>query len=159
MRTIQDVLNRLRGEFMEMPGLRLTAEQVRRLCGIERSMCHVVLDLLLESKFLFVTPDGHYARLTTGHHPHPAKADLRTDTRAQKASWATCEKALVQEEYRMVWIAAVATVVAGIMLFVVIRAKRPSDVDQLGAVSEQWIAQHRVNPPWARLHQETPDAS
>ena len=49
-------------------------------------MCQVVLDSLVKSQFLCVTPDAHYARLTTGHHPHPAKADLRTDTRAQKAS-------------------------------------------------------------------------
>jgi hypothetical protein len=88
MRTIQALLNRLRGEFMEMPGLRLTAEQVRRLCGIERAMCQVVLDLLLESKFLCVNPDGFYSRPPEGRpsRPHSAKADLRTDTRAQKAS-------------------------------------------------------------------------
>ena len=73
MRTVSDVLNRLRGEFMEMPGLRLTAEQVQRLCGIERTMCQRVLDSLVESQFLCVTPDAHYARLTSGHHPHPAK--------------------------------------------------------------------------------------
>jgi hypothetical protein len=32
MRTIEDVRNRLRSEFLEMPGLRLTSEQVQRLC-------------------------------------------------------------------------------------------------------------------------------
>ena len=48
----------------------------------------------------------------------------------------------------MFWIAAAATAVAGIIaLKVVILAKRPSAVDQLGAVSEQWIAQHRVDSP------------
>ena len=86
MRTVSDVLNRLRGEFMEMPGLRLTAEQVQRLCGIERAMCHVVLDSLVESKFLHVKPDGHYARLTTGRLSHPANADLRTVTRVKTTS-------------------------------------------------------------------------
>jgi hypothetical protein len=69
-----------------MPGLRLTAAQVQRLCGIERTMCQRVLDSLVESQFLCVTPDAHYARLTTGYHPHPAKADLRIDTRVQRAS-------------------------------------------------------------------------
>jgi hypothetical protein len=86
MRTVSDVLTRLRGEFMEMPGLRLTAEQVQRLCGIERTMCQGVLEPLVEAHFLCVTPDAHYARLTTGHHPHPAKADLRIDKRVQRAS-------------------------------------------------------------------------
>jgi len=86
MRTIQDVFNRLRAEYTEMPGLRLNAEQVQRLCGIEETMCQLVLDSLVAEKFLCAKSDGRYARLTDGHHPHPAKADLRTDERAKKAS-------------------------------------------------------------------------
>ena len=39
----QDVLERLRAEYLEMPGLRLKVEQVQRLCGIERMMCKAVL--------------------------------------------------------------------------------------------------------------------
>ena len=31
----QRVLERLRGEYLEMPGMKLTIEQVQRLCGIE----------------------------------------------------------------------------------------------------------------------------
>ena len=69
MRTIQDVLNRLRGEYLELPGLRLTSEQVQRLCGVERTMCQVVLDLLVNEKFLSVKSDGHYARLRDGAEP------------------------------------------------------------------------------------------
>ena len=86
MRTIQDVFNRLRAEYTEMPGLRLKAEQVQRLCGIEEAMCQLVLDSLVAEKFLCAKSDGRYARLTEGHHPHPAKAGLRTDQRAKKAS-------------------------------------------------------------------------
>jgi hypothetical protein len=86
MRTIEDVLNRLRAEFLEMPDLRVTSEQVQRLCGVERTICQTVLDVLVEEAFLCVKLDGHYARLTDGHHPHPAKADLRTDKRAEQAS-------------------------------------------------------------------------
>ena len=73
MTTIQDVLNRLRAEYMEMPGLRLKPEQVERLCGIEQTMCQLVLDRLVDEKFLCVNSDGHYARLTDGHHGHPAR--------------------------------------------------------------------------------------
>lgn len=73
------------GEFLEMPGLHLTLEQVHRLCGIERTMCQMVLDLLVDEKFLRVKSDGHYARLTTGHHPHPAKAALGNDYRKRNA--------------------------------------------------------------------------
>lgn len=49
-------------------------------------LCTFVLDALVEAKFLALTPDGHYARLTTGRHPHPAKADIRTGIRSLKAS-------------------------------------------------------------------------
>ena len=86
MRTIQDVFNRLRAEYTEMPGLRLKAKQVERLCGIEETMCQLVLDSLVAEKFLCAKLDGRYARVTDGRHPHPAKADFRTDERAKKAS-------------------------------------------------------------------------
>ena len=88
MRTVQAVLNRLRAEYLEMPGLRLKPEQVQRLCGIERTMCQLALDSLLESKFLCVKSDGHYARLTDGeiHRPIDARAGLRTDMSFKKTS-------------------------------------------------------------------------
>jgi hypothetical protein len=77
MRTIDDVLNRLRAEYLDMPGLRLNPEQAQRLCHIDRKICQMMLDALVNEQFLFVQLDGCYARLTTGHHPHPAKADLK----------------------------------------------------------------------------------
>jgi hypothetical protein len=88
MRTIQDLLDRVRADFLEMPGLHLTADQVQRLCGIERTICALILDSLVTSKFLCVKPNGHYARLTDGEcpRPTPAKADLRVDPRSKKAS-------------------------------------------------------------------------
>ena len=86
MKTIEDVLNRLRAEFLEMPGLRLKPNQVQRLCGVDRTMCQMVLDVLVEEEFLCVKSDGHYARLTDGHHPYPAKAGLRAHSGAQRAS-------------------------------------------------------------------------
>ena len=67
MRIIEEVVDRVRAEYLEMPGLRLKAEQVERLCGVERKVCRLVLDTLLDAKFLCVKPDGHYARLTEGH--------------------------------------------------------------------------------------------
>jgi hypothetical protein len=83
------MLERIRAEFLEMPGLRLKPEQVQRLCGVERAPCQRVLETLVEMNFLCVKPDGAYARLTDGAdhpHPHPAKADLRSDRRTTKAS-------------------------------------------------------------------------
>ena len=52
MRTIEDALNRLRAEFLEMPGMHLKPEQVERLCGVERGLCQTVLDSLVDAKFL-----------------------------------------------------------------------------------------------------------
>lgn len=70
-------LERVRAEFLEMPGLRLTAAQVERLCGVERPLCKTVLDALVEARFLRVSADGIYARLTDGEipRPRPAKAE------------------------------------------------------------------------------------
>jgi hypothetical protein len=88
MRTIEDVLTRLRAEFLEMPGLRLTSEQVQRLCGVERTICQLVLDSLVDARFLCVKSDGAYARVTDGavSRPRPAVAGLRLEQRFVKAS-------------------------------------------------------------------------
>lgn len=71
-------LDRIRAEFIEMPGLRLTLDQVTRLCGVERSLCRSILDTLVEARVLYVK-DGRYARLTDGQlpwpHAHPEKVD------------------------------------------------------------------------------------
>jgi hypothetical protein len=88
MTTIEDVRNRLRTEFLEMPGLRLTSAQVQRLCGIERTICQLVLDSLVDAKFLCMKTDGAYARLSDGDvpRPRPAQADIRAERRFVKAS-------------------------------------------------------------------------
>ncbi len=70
------LINRLRAEFLEMPGLRLTREQAQRLCGVERTVCQMALDALVDTKFLCVKPNGAYARLTDGADlpcPQPTK--------------------------------------------------------------------------------------
>ena len=65
----RQVLERIRSEYLEMPGLRLRAEQVQRLCGVACVTCQVVLDSLVEAKFLCMKSDGAYARLTDGEIP------------------------------------------------------------------------------------------
>jgi hypothetical protein len=65
------LLTRIRAEYLEMPGLRLTREQAQRLCGIEQALCTRVLDALVAERFLCVKADGRYARLTT-------RSDVRT---------------------------------------------------------------------------------
>lgn len=55
------ILNRIRGEFLEMPGLRLTCEQAQRLCGLDRAVCQRALDWLVDARFLCVTANQMYA--------------------------------------------------------------------------------------------------
>ena len=60
---IDDVLQRIQGEFLEMPGLRLTAAQAQRLWGLERDVCDALLGALVDAKFLFRTRDGAFIRM------------------------------------------------------------------------------------------------
>jgi hypothetical protein len=60
---IDDVLQRIQGEFVEMPGLRLTAAQAQRLWGLERDVCTALLGALVDAKFLSQTRDGAFVRM------------------------------------------------------------------------------------------------
>ncbi len=68
------MLDRIRAEYLEMPGLRLTLEQAQRLCGVEATLCRAVLEALVDAKFLCVKPNGTYARMTEGDIPRPHAA-------------------------------------------------------------------------------------
>ncbi len=61
-RTNQDVVSRVRGEFLEMPGLRLTAQQAQRLWRMDEHACDAVLGALVDSRFLTRTRDGAFIR-------------------------------------------------------------------------------------------------
>jgi hypothetical protein len=60
---IDDVLQRIQGEFLEMPGLRLTAAQAQRLWGLERDVCDALLGALIDARFLAQTRDGAFVRM------------------------------------------------------------------------------------------------
>lgn len=57
------LVNRVRGEFLEMPGLRLTLEQARRLWGVDATACQAVVDALVQASFLRRTSAGTIGRL------------------------------------------------------------------------------------------------
>ncbi|HKB11076.1 MAG TPA: hypothetical protein VKD69_10490 [Vicinamibacterales bacterium] len=61
-RGIQDVVRRVRGEFLEMPGLRLTPQQARRLWRLDERACEAVMDALVDARFLARTSDGAFVR-------------------------------------------------------------------------------------------------
>ena len=59
---IQEVVRRIRGEFLEMPGLRLTPQQARRLWRLDETACDAVLGALVDAQFLAKTRDGAFIR-------------------------------------------------------------------------------------------------
>ncbi|MBA2259251.1 MAG: hypothetical protein H0W18_10160 [Acidobacteria bacterium] len=60
---IDDVLQRIQGEFVEMPGLRLTPAQAQPPGGLERDLCDALLGALMDAKFLAQTRDGAFVRM------------------------------------------------------------------------------------------------
>lgn len=71
---IDEVLQRIQGEYVEMPGLRLTPAQAQRLWGLERDVCDALLGALVDAKFLTQTRDGAYVRVDGAH---PAALGMR----------------------------------------------------------------------------------
>lgn len=74
IRATDEVLRRVQGEFLEMPGLRLTEAQARRLWGLDEASCGALLGALMDAKFLFRTRDGAFMRV---EHAMPVKATIR----------------------------------------------------------------------------------
>ena len=56
------LVDRVRGEFNEMPGLRLTPAQAARLWGMERHTSERILDGLALAGFLLKNKEGAYLR-------------------------------------------------------------------------------------------------
>jgi hypothetical protein len=69
-----EVLRRVQGEYLEMPGLRLTHAQARRLWGLDAASCEALLTALVDANFLFQTRDGAFMRV---EHAMAAKAASR----------------------------------------------------------------------------------
>jgi hypothetical protein len=57
------LLERVRGEYGEMPGLRLTLAQACRLWQLDRPTCEAILDHLVDDRFLLRTRDGAFVAL------------------------------------------------------------------------------------------------
>jgi hypothetical protein len=56
------LVERVRGEFNEMPGMQLTEAQAARLWGLEPTACRGLVELLVGTEFLRRTPSGRIAR-------------------------------------------------------------------------------------------------
>ena len=73
-----DMLRRVQGEFLEMPGLRVTEAQARRLWGLDAATCSDVLSVLIDTSFLFRTRDGAFMRIEQAS-PAIARLALRAE--------------------------------------------------------------------------------
>jgi hypothetical protein len=58
----EGLVRRIRAEFEEMPGLRLTLKQAARLWGMDHASCRAVVDALVGTSFLRWTSMGMFAR-------------------------------------------------------------------------------------------------
>jgi hypothetical protein len=58
----QQLVERVRADFLEMPGLRLTLPQAARLWGIDLMSCEAVVDALVKREFLQRSATGAIAR-------------------------------------------------------------------------------------------------
>ena len=85
------LLDRIRGEYLEMPGLKLTLPQAQRLWHLRERECEGLLGALIDAKFLSRKSDGRYARASElegiSRHPRVAKMELRSETRPEKRSF------------------------------------------------------------------------
>lgn len=63
MPPLESLAARVRGEYAEMPGLRLTLGQACRLWQMDASTCERLLDQLVRERFLYKTNGGCYIAL------------------------------------------------------------------------------------------------
>ena len=68
MAVTPDLLERIRGEFREMPGMKLTIDQACRLWNLNDVQCRDPVDALIAERFLIRTPSGPQTPTFTGSH-------------------------------------------------------------------------------------------
>jgi DNA-binding IclR family transcriptional regulator len=78
------LLRRIRAEYGEMPGLRLTLEQAQRLFGVPQQTCAKLLNALVSDRLLACHPDGTYMRRADS--ARVARATLRHTDRSRTLS-------------------------------------------------------------------------
>jgi hypothetical protein len=63
--SVPDVVLRLKGVFLKVPGTQLSLTEAAQLSGLERSICESVLSALEDAYFLKRGRDGCYERRTS----------------------------------------------------------------------------------------------
>ena len=62
------LVDRVRGEYLEMPGLSLTLPQGCRLWSLDEERCRAALRILTDRGFLMRTVDGRFLRVPSTTH-------------------------------------------------------------------------------------------
>ena len=62
---LDEVLRRVRAEFLEMPGLRVTRAQARRLWALDDAVCEAVLSALVDARFLVESRNASFMRASS----------------------------------------------------------------------------------------------
>lgn len=80
-RLTEDLFRRIRGEYLEMPGLRVTFAQAQRLWDLDPAVCRLALESLVAEGFLRRADGDRYVRLSDGgsgdaRRLRMAKADI-----------------------------------------------------------------------------------
>ena len=83
--TLDALLARARGEYREMPDLRLTLPQAARLWHVDPVTCRAILDALVAEGFLGATPKGRFVMLPAPRqaraHAKPVRLNAPTEAR------------------------------------------------------------------------------
>lgn len=76
---MKHIVERARGEYLEMPGLSLTERQAQRLWQLEENACRMLFASLVESGFLRQTSHGEYVRADMDSPATPRPLRRRTE--------------------------------------------------------------------------------
>src|SRR5688572_25912717 len=78
MFTTEVLVDRIRSEYVALPGLKLTRDQACRLWGVDDDHCAAAFEILLAEGFLHRTGTGKFVAL-----PRPAAAYISAATRPE----------------------------------------------------------------------------
>jgi hypothetical protein len=70
--TPDEAADRIRLEYLEMPDLKLTLSQVRRLCDLPQDACESGVEALLSAGFLQQSDSGRFLLAPSGPGPRNA---------------------------------------------------------------------------------------
>jgi hypothetical protein len=70
----QHACTKIQIEYIEMPELKLTLAQIRRLCDLSDEVCEPAIAALQQTGFLWRQPDGTFVRRAFGRVVRPEGA-------------------------------------------------------------------------------------